>query len=145
MSKCTILKKQMNNTFSLQQIPRTDNLDGNFLSRQYKLNLLVDFMRIKYENPKLKQSEIANQLGYSSSTLQSYRIDINILSPYKIQPDNTKKRTRKTSNTNSDNNSHRDFDLKRPQMTSNDPNKHKTNTKYNKKNKLKSGFFQEKY
>ena len=30
-------------------------------------------MRMKYENPKLKQSEIANQLSYSSSTLQRYR------------------------------------------------------------------------
>ena len=31
---------------------------------------MADFMRMKYENPKLKQSEIANQLGYSTSTLQ---------------------------------------------------------------------------
>ena len=28
------------------------------------------FMQTKFENPKLKQSEIADQLGYSSSTLQ---------------------------------------------------------------------------
>ena len=40
---------------------------------------MADFMRIKYRTPKLKQSEIANQLGYSSSTLQRYRNDINIL------------------------------------------------------------------
>ena len=58
----------MNNTFSLQQISRTSNLDVNLISRQYKLNLMVDFMRVKYENPKLKQSEIANQLGCSAST-----------------------------------------------------------------------------
>ena len=31
---------------------------------------MADFMRIKYENPKLKQSEIANRLSYSSSTLE---------------------------------------------------------------------------
>ena len=60
----------MNNTFSLQQIEKTSNLDANLISRQYKLNLMADFMRLKYENPKLKQSEISNRLGYSSSTLQ---------------------------------------------------------------------------
>ena len=60
----------MNNTFSPQQISRTSNLDANIKSRQYKLNLMADFMRMKYENPKLMQSEIANQLGYSSSPLQ---------------------------------------------------------------------------
>ena len=69
----------MNNSFSLQQISKTGNLDFNLISRQYKLNLTADFMRIKYEKPKLKQSEIANPLSYSSSTLQRYRNDINIL------------------------------------------------------------------
>ena len=43
---------------------------------------MADFMRVKYENPRLKQSEIANQLGMSSSTVQRYRNDINMLSPY---------------------------------------------------------------
>ena len=60
----------MNNSFSLQQKSRTSNLDANLISRQYKLSLVVDFMRLKYENPKFKQSEKANELGYSSSTLQ---------------------------------------------------------------------------
>ena len=51
----------MNNTFSLQQIQKTSNLDANLISRQYKLNLMADFMKLKYENPRMKQSEIANQ------------------------------------------------------------------------------------
>ena len=110
----------MNNTFSLQQIARTSNLDANLISRQYKLSLMVGFMRVKHENPKLKQSEIANQLGYSTSTLQSYRNDTNMLSPYRTHSNNTNKRTKKAENTNFDNNSHRDHDLERPQMTSND-------------------------
>ena len=99
-------------------------------------------MRIKYENPKMKQSEIANQLGKSSSTLQRYRNDINMLSPYRINPNNTNKRTRKTLNATFDNNSHPDSDVKRPRLTSNDL---KTNTKSNKKNKhvLKAGSVQE--
>ena len=71
----------MNNSFSLQQIQKTSGLDANLISRQYKLNLMADFMRVKYENPKMKQSEIANQIGMSSSTLQRYRNDIDMLSP----------------------------------------------------------------
>ena len=126
----------MNNSFSLQQIQKTSNLDANLISRQYKLNLMADFMRVKYENPKMKQCEIANQLGMSSSTVQRYRNDINMLSPYRITPNNTKKRSKKAK---IDDNS----DLKRPQMTSDDL---KTNSKEqvkNKKNKLKGGFLQE--
>ena len=85
----------MNTTFSQQQISRTGNIDSNFISHQYKPNLVADFMRLKYENPKMEQSEIANQLGCSSSTLQRYRNDIKMLSPYRINPNNTNKRTKK--------------------------------------------------
>ena len=103
----------MNNSFSLQQIQKTSNLDANLISRQYKLNLMADFMRVKYENPKMKQSEIANQLGMSSSTVQRYRNDINMLSPYRNNPNNVKKHTKKPKIDDI-------TDLKRPQTTSND-------------------------
>ena len=56
---------------------------------------MADFMRMKNESPKSKQSQIANQLRYSTSTLQRYRNDINMLSPYRIQPNNINKRTKK--------------------------------------------------
>ena len=78
----------MINTVSLQQISRAGILDSNLKSRDYKLNLIAVSMRIKYENPKLKQSGIANHLGYSSSTLQRYRNDISKVSPYRFQPNN---------------------------------------------------------
>ena len=110
----------MNNSFSIQQIQKTSGLDANLISRQYKLNLMADFMRIKYENPKLKQSEIANRLGYSSSTLQRYRNDVNMLSPYRINPNNNNKRTKKVKNINFGENASRNHDHKRPQRTSND-------------------------
>ena len=71
----------MNKIFSLQQIQKTSYLDANLKSSQYKLNLMADFMRLKYENPRMKQSEIANQIGLSTSTLQRYRNDIKMLSP----------------------------------------------------------------
>ena len=47
-------------SFSLQQKQKTSTLDANLVSRQYKLNIMAEFMRIKYENPKMKQTEIAN-------------------------------------------------------------------------------------
>ena len=126
----------MNNTFSLQQISRTSNLDANLISRQYKLNLMADFMRVKYENPKFKQSEKANQLSLLTSTLQGYRNDINMLSPYRIHPNNTNKRTKMAKNTNFDNNSHHEHDLK---MTSNDLKTTSNEPVENKRNKLKGG------
>ena len=126
----------MNNSFSLQQIQKTSNLDANLISRQYKLNLMADFMKLKYENPRMKQSEIANQLGMSSSTVQRYRNEINMLSPYRINSNNVKKRTKKAK---IDDNT----DLKRPQMTSNDLKTTSDEPIKNKKNKLKGGFLQE--
>ena len=81
---------------------------------------MVDFMRMRYKNPKFKQSHLANQLGYSTTTLQRYRNDINMLSPYRINPNNTNKRMKKASNSNFDKNSHPNPAAKRPQMTSND-------------------------
>ena len=126
----------MNNSFSLQQIQKTSNLDAILISRQYKLNLMADFMRVEYENPKMKQSQIANQLGLSSSTLQRYRNDINMLSPYRINPNNVKKRPKKAK---IDDN----CDLKGPQRTSNDVKTISNETVKNKKNKMKGGAIQE--
>ena len=86
-------------------------------------------MRVKYENLKMKQSEIANQLGHSNSILQRYRHDINMLSPYKINPNNTLKRTKQALNTNFDYNSHHEPDVKKPQMTSRQPQTNQLKTR----------------
>ena len=134
----------MNNTPSLSEINKTANMNPNLLTRHYKLKLMNDFLNIKYQNPKMKQSEIANQLDISSSTLKRYRNDINMLSPYRINQNNGKKRTKKALNTDFDNNSHHEADIQRSQMRS--PNDLKTTqTKLNKKNKniLKAGSVQE--
>ena len=85
----------MNNTPSLNEINKTANMNPNLLIRHYTLKLMNDFMYIKYQNPKMKQSEIANQLNLSSSTLQRYRNDINMLSPYRMNPNNTNKRRKR--------------------------------------------------
>ena len=110
----------MNISFSPQQIQKTSNLDANLIFRQYKLILMADFMRVKYENLKMIQSEITNRLGMSTSTLQRYRNEISMTSLYRINPNNTNKRTKKASNTTFNKNSHHETDAKRPQMTLND-------------------------
>ena len=101
---------------------------------------MADFMRLKYENPKLKQSEIADRLGYSSSTLQRYRNDVNMLSPYRIQPNTNNERTKKVKNTNFDENTSPSHNNKRIQMTSNDSKRPQSTSKTKNKNVLKGGF-----
>ena len=59
----------MNNTPSLNEINKTANMDPNLITRHYKLKLMNEFMHIKYQNPKMKQSDIADHLNMSSSTL----------------------------------------------------------------------------
>ena len=117
-------------------------MNPNLLTRHYILKIMNDFMHIKYQNPKLKQSEIASQIGLSTSTLQRCRSDTNMLSPYRIQPKNTNKRTKEAKNTNFDDNSRHEADGKRPQMTSNDL-KRPQSTSNKTKNNLKGGSIQE--
>ena len=124
----------MNITPSLNEITETANMDPNLIARHYKLKLKDDFMHIKYQNPKMRQSEMANNLNMSSSTLQRYRNDINMLPPYRINPNNVKKRTKKAKIEDIG-------DLKRPQMTSNDLKTTSIESVKNKKNKMKGGSF----
>ena len=49
-------------------------------------------MKIKFVIPKIRQDQIAKKLGCSSSTLQRYRQDINMLSPYRNPPNSNKRR-----------------------------------------------------
>ena len=83
------------NTPSLSEIYRTSNMNPNLITRHYKLKLMNDFMNIKYQNPKLKQSEIASQLDMSPSTIQKHRNDMNMISPYRINSNNTTKRPKR--------------------------------------------------
>ena len=127
----------MNHTPSLNEINKNSTMDPNMLTKYYKLKLMNDFMYMKYQNPKLKQSVLANNLNMSSSTIQRYRNDINMLSPYRISPNNVKKRTKKAKIDDIG-------DLKRPQMTSIDSETTSNESnKKNKRGKLKGGGIQE--
>ena len=111
-------------------------MDPNMLTKYYKLKLMNDFMNIKYQNPKMTQSEISSQLNMSSSTIKRYRNDINMISPYRINPNNAKKRQKKVK---IDDNG----ELKRTQLTSNDLKTTSNDKKTRSKNVLKAGSIQE--
>ena len=66
-----------------------------------------------------------------------------MLSPYRINPNNTNKQTKKAKNTNFDNNTHHETDVKRPQMTSNDLKISQKKSNRKNKNNLKAGSIQE--
>ena len=126
----------MNNTHSLNEINKNSAMDPNMLTKYYKLKLMNDFMNIKYQNPKMTQSEISSQLNMSSSTIKRYRNDINMLSPYRISANNVKKRTKKAKIDDIG-------DLKRPRVVSNDSETTLNETVKNKKNRLRGGTIKE--
>ena len=82
----------MKNTFSLQQVSQIGNLDSNLILRQYNIDLLGMFMEIKSVNPKSRQDQKTKELGCSSSTLQRYKQVINRFLPYRIPPNNHKRK-----------------------------------------------------
>ena len=126
----------MVNTPPLNEINKNSTMDPNMLTKYYKLKLMNDFMNIKYQNPKMTQSEISSQLNMSPYTIQRYRNDINMFPPYRINSNNVKKQQKKTK---IDNNG----DLKRPQLTSNDLKTTSNDKKTKSKNVLKAGSVQE--
>ena len=124
------------NTPSLNEINKNSTMDPNMLTKYYKLKLMNDFMNIKYQNPKMTQSEISSHLNMSSSTIKRYRNDINMLSPYRNNPNNVKKRPKKAKIDNND-------EPKRPQMTPNDLKLTSNDKKTKTKNNFKGGAIQE--
>ena len=95
----------MNNIFSLEQGAKASDLKTDLILKQYTLDKMAKIMEIKSINPKLKHSQIAREQKISSSTLQRYRIEVNMPSPYRIPPSNTHTGKHRTSN-------HSEYDLK---------------------------------
>ena len=83
----------MNQRFSYDNMLKSRSIEPNDLIRTYKLDRCCDFMEEKYNNPKLTQKEICNQLGFTDRTIRRYRDDIKKDSPYRIN--NHKKKTPK--------------------------------------------------
>ena len=120
----------------LKRNKKNSTMDPNMLTKYYKLKIMNDFMNIKYQNPKMTQSQISSQLNMSPSTIKRYRNDINMISPYRNNPKNVKKQQKKAK---IDDNG----DLKRPNLISNDLKTTSNDKKTRSKNTLKGGFVQE--
>ena len=83
----------MNKRFSYDNMLKSRSIEPSDIIRTFKLDRCCDFMEEKYNNPKLTQKEICNQLGVTDRTIRRYRDDIKLDSPYRIN--NHKKKTPK--------------------------------------------------
>ena len=81
----------MNKRFSYDNMLKSRSIEPSDIIRTFKLDPCCDFMEEKYNNPRLTQKEICNQLGVTDRTIRRYRDDINMDSPYRIN--NHKKKT----------------------------------------------------
>ena len=70
---------------------KSRSIEPSDIIRTFKLDRCCDFMEEKYNNPRLTQKEICNQLGVTDRTIRRYRDDIKMDSPYRIN--NHKKKT----------------------------------------------------
>ena len=83
----------MNKRFSYDNMLKSRSETPSDLIKTYKIDRCCDFMEEKYNNPKLTQKEICNQLGLTDRTIRRYRDDIKMDSPYRIN--NHKKKSPK--------------------------------------------------
>ena len=65
--------------------------------------MVLKLMEIKSNEPKLRQTQILNQLGFFDSTVKRYRDDINLNSPYKRGDYKTRSPKQKTSTSTKEN------------------------------------------
>ena len=71
----------MNSTYSLDQLSETGSLGAHLILRHYNLGIMSRFTEIKSNHLKLTQKQIAQQLGFSNSTIKIYGDQINMPSP----------------------------------------------------------------
>ena len=83
----------MNKRFSYDNMLQSRSIEPSDIIRTFKLDRCCDFVEEKYNNPKLTQKQICNQLGFTDRSIRRYRDDIKMDSPYRIN--NQKKKTPK--------------------------------------------------
>ena len=74
----------MNKRFSYDNMLKSRSIEPSDIIRTFKLDRCCDFMEEKYNNPKLTQKQICNQLGFTDRFIRRYRDDIKMDSPYRI-------------------------------------------------------------
>ena len=92
----------MNKRFSYDNMIKSRSIEPSDIIRTFKLDRCCDFMEEKYNNPRLTQKEICNQLRFTDRTIRRYRDDIKMDSPYRIN-NNKKKPKKSPSSTTTEN------------------------------------------
>ena len=69
----------MNNTFSLEQIAKTGDLNVELITRHYKLDKKAKLFEIKSINPKIKESQLAQNVTFYITAVKrnKYAITLN--------------------------------------------------------------------
>ena len=93
----------MNKRFSYDNMIKSRSIEPSDIIRTFKLDRCCDFMEEKYNNPRLTQKEICNQLGVTDRTIRRYRDDIKMDSPYRSNNNKKKKPKQTPININNDN------------------------------------------
>ena len=93
----------MNKRFSYDNMIKSRSIEPTDIIRTFKLDRCCDFMEAKYDNPKITQKEICNQLGFSDRVIRRYRDDIKMDSPYRSSNKKKKKLKQTPININNDN------------------------------------------
>ena len=93
----------MNKRFSYDNMLKSRSIEPSDIIRTFKIDRCCDFMEEKYNNPRLTQKEICNQLGFTDRTIRRYRDDIKMDSPYRSSNNKKKKPKQTPININNDN------------------------------------------
>ena len=113
------------NNFTIDMAVQSKFLKSNSILRLSKQTKMLNFLKLKLNDPRLSQKQFCNQLGFSDSTIKHYRDDISMDSPYKIKKHSEK--NNKPNTTLTETQTHQ----------SNEKNKHFKSIKKNKT--LKAG------
>ena len=92
----------MNKRFSYDNMIKSRTIERTDIIRTIKLDRCCDFMEAKYDNPKLTQKQICNQLGVTGRTIRRYRDYIKMDSPYRSSNNKKKKPKQTPININND-------------------------------------------
>ena len=92
----------MNKRFSYDNMIKSRSIEPSDIVRTLKIDRCCDFMEEKYNNPRLTQKEICNQLGFTDRTIRRYKDDIKMDSPYRIN-NNKKKKPKQSPSTITEN------------------------------------------
>ena len=66
----------MSKNFTIDVASKSETLNSNSILRFYKQNLMLKFMEIETNVPRLIQKQTSKQIGFPNSTIKSYGDDI---------------------------------------------------------------------